>query len=206
MSHIYVCFLIFFTGLFAFYLVFVDGLVDLSKSDITESYSILMNSWTIGILVKLKLAVWTPLFDDIRDKKSFKETIELCINRGITPPQPPIFIRLLEFEHLTGLTGILIEFPKNKDTIRYINRERIVLFLKKCREDKLEGEVHIASNILLRNNPLVNNPKQKQADSAHRNEDDYTMATTFTITLLLVATTLSIISAYVIYSTVKNKK
>ncbi|KAH7646942.1 hypothetical protein FG379_002633 [Cryptosporidium bovis] len=205
MSHIYL-YLLFYILLFAFYLVSAGGSSALPRGDNVESYSILMNPWTIGILLRLKLAVWTPLFDDNRDKKSFKNTIVLCINRGITPPQPPIFIRLLEFEYLTGLTGILIEFPKNKETTEYINRERIVSFLKQCREDKLGGEVHISSNILLRNNPLVINIKQKQVEEVDISEEDYSMITTFTITVLLVATTLSIISAYVIYFTIINKK
>lgn len=182
---------------------------DLSNSNTySKSFSIRTNPWTIGILIRLKLSLWAPLFDDNDDQESFKETLRLCINRGITPPQPPVFIRLLEYEHLTGLTGILFEFPKNEDTVNYINRENILLFLIQCREDKLGGEAHIASNILLRNVPIIHITRQKQ-DSEHNNkaEENYSMATTFTITFLILATTFSIISAYVIYYTVvKNKK
>ncbi|EAK88401.1 hypothetical protein [Cryptosporidium parvum Iowa II] len=172
-----------------------------------ENSPFITNSWTIGIFVRLKISLWAPLFEDVTDQKLFREILTLCINRGIPPPQPPIFIRILEYEHLTGLTGILFEFPKNDRTNRIVNRGNILQFLMQCREDKLGGEAHIASNILLRNSPTVQNVSSMQEFKLKKIEEDYSMATTFTITFLMVATTLSVISAYVIYySVAKNSK
>lgn len=171
-----------------------------------ENSPIITNPWTVGIFIRLRISSWSPLFEEITDQKFFKETLTLCINRGIIPPQPPIFIRILEYEHLTGLTGILFEFPRNGQT-EVMNRENILQFLIQCREDKLGGEVHIASNILLRNSPVVQNANPMQEFKLKKIEEDYSMATTFTITFLMVATTLSVISAYVIYYSVsRNKK
>ncbi|KAH8584691.1 uncharacterized protein ELE39_000642 [Cryptosporidium sp. chipmunk genotype I] len=172
-----------------------------------ENSPIITNSWTIGIFIRLKISSWAPLFEDVADQKIFKETLTLCINRGIPPPQPPIFIRILEYEHLTGLTGILFEFPKNDRTNKIVNRRNILEFLLQCREDKLGGEAHIASSLLLRNSPVAQNTNSIQEFKLKKIEEDYSMATTFTITFLMVATTLSVISAYVIYySVAKNKK
>lgn len=171
-----------------------------------ENSPILTNSWTIGIFIRLKISLWAPLFEEVTDQKLFKETLTLCINRGIPPPQPPIFIRILEYEHLTGLTGILFEFPRNDQTNKIISRENILQFLMQCREDKLGGEAHIASSLLLRNSP-VHDTNSIQELKLKKIEEDYSMATTFTITFLMVATTLSVISAYVIYySVARNKK
>ncbi|KAF7457740.1 hypothetical protein HWI79_1827 [Cryptosporidium felis] len=170
-----------------------------------ENSSIITNPWTLGILIHLKISLWAPLFDDITDRSSFKGMLTLCINRGIPPPQPPIFIRLIEYEHLTGLTGIFFEFPKNEETNTFINRNRIFSFLFQCREDKLGGEAHIATHVLSRNVPTVQITKQEKLQP--EKIEDYSMATTFTITILMVATTLSVISVYVVYYTVmKNKK
>ncbi|OII74644.1 uncharacterized protein cubi_00197 [Cryptosporidium ubiquitum] len=172
-----------------------------------ENSPILTNSWTIGIFIRLKISLWAPLFEEVTDQRLFKEMLTLCINRGIPPPQPPTFIRILEYEHLTGFTGVLFEFPKNDQTNKIINRENILQFLIQCREDKLGGEAHIASNILLRNSPVVQNTNSIQELKFKKIEEDYSMATTFTITFLMVATTLSVISAYVIYySVARNKK
>lgn len=171
-----------------------------------ENSPIITNPWTVSIFIRLRISLWSPLFEEITDQKFFKEILILCINRGITPPQPPIFIRILEYEHLTGLTGVLFEFPRNGQT-EVISRENILQFLIQCREDKLGGEVHIASNILLRNSPAVQIASSLQEFKLKKIEEDYSMATTFTITFLMVATTLSVISAYVIYySVAKNKK
>ncbi|KAJ1605382.1 hypothetical protein OJ253_3184 [Cryptosporidium canis] len=170
-----------------------------------ESSPITTNPWTVGVFIRLRISLWSPLFEEITDQKTFRETLTLCINRGITPPQPPVFIRILEYEHLTGLTGILFEFPRNNHTEK-ISRENILQFLVQCREDKMGGEVHIASNVLLRNSPAAQNNSIQEL-KLKKIDEDYSMATTFTITFLMVATTLSVISVYVIYYSVgRNKK
>ncbi|OII71119.1 hypothetical protein cand_025350 [Cryptosporidium andersoni] len=158
-----------------------------------------VNPWTVGTFIRLRLEKWSPLFDNDSDEVMFKDTLKLCINRGLSFPQPIFHIRILEYERSFGLIGFLIEFPKSEVTSG-INRVSIYNFLMQCRKDKFEGEAHIALPSLLRN--VVQMPAMIETEDS----ENYTLVMTLTIVFLAVTTSLSVISIvlFVILSTRKN--